>query len=477
MLVCTRWTCLVLFAFVSVASSADEKKSDPPKGLDGLWSGVLKAGLVELRLVVKIDKKGDGWTGAMDSLDEGIKAIPIDPIEFKDGAVKLEFKTVKAVFEGKLKDDGSELIGAWKQRGASLSLTFKRTDKAPEIARPQNPKKPYPYDEHEVKYDSLQAGIKLAGTLTVPRGQGPFPVVIMLSGSGPQDRDETIFNHKPFLVIADQLTRQGIAVLRVDDRGVGGSTGDVSKATLEDNLEDVLAGIVLLKARKDIDGTKIGLIGHSEGGILAPFVATRSKDVAFIVLLAGTGLTGEDILYLQGQAILKSMGAGEAQLKRQRETQELLFSAIKQEKDNDKAKKLIHERLAELKSKLSPIEQALFETQKKALDAQIAAITSPWFRFFLTYDPRPALRKVQVPVLAIIGEKDLQVPPKENLEAIGKALAEGGNKDHLLKELPGLNHLFQTAKTGSIQEYGRIEETFAPAALTLMAEWILKQVK
>jgi pimeloyl-ACP methyl ester carboxylesterase len=478
MIPCKRWSWLAVAATVVVATSAaDEKKSEPSKSLDGLWSGTLKAGVIDLRLVFKIDKKSDGWTGSMDSIDEGLKGIPIEPIDVKDDAVKLELKTVKAVFEGKLKADGSEMVGAWKQRGANLSLTLKRTDKAPEIVRPQNPKKPYPYDEHEVKYHSLQEGIKLAGTLTVPRGQGPFPAVIMLSGSGAQDRDEMIFNHKPFLVIADHLTRHGIAVLRVDDRGVGGSTGDVSKATLDDNAQDVLAGIALLNSRKEIDANKIGLIGHSEGGVLAPYVAARSKDVAFIVMLAGTGVTGEEILYLQGQAILKAMGMPEAALKRQRETQELLFSAIKQESDNDKAKKLINERLAELKSKLSPIEQALFEAQKKGIEAQVAALTTPWFRNFLTHDPRPELRKVRVPVLALIGEKDVQVPPKVNLEEIGTALAEGGNKDHTLKEMAGLNHLFQTAKTGSLQEYGQIEETFAPAALTLMTEWILKRTR
>src|SRR5262245_25433389 len=468
-------TLLFCFSFALAQENTPSKARDA-KSLAGLWSGTLKIGVVDLRLVVKIAKKGDGWTGTMDSIDQGAKDIPIETIEFKDGNVKLELKTVKGIFEGKLKEDGSEIVGTWKQAG-SLALTLKRTDKAPIVVRPQNPTKPYPYDEHELKYDSLQDGIKLAGTLTVPRGPGPFPAVIMLSGSGPQDRDETIFSHKPFLVIADHLTRHGIAVLRVDDRGVGGSTGDVSKATLEDNHQDVLAGIALLKNRKNIDAAKIGLIGHSEGGLLAPYVAVRSKDVAFIVMLAGTGVTGEEILYLQGQAILKGMGMPEAALKRQRETQELLFSAIKQESDNAKAKKLIQERLEEIKAELSPIEQALFEAQKKGMEAQVAALTTPWFRAFLTHDPRPELRKVQIPVLALIGEKDVQVPPKVNLEEIGKALAEGGNKDHTLKEMAGLNHLFQTAKTGSLQEYGQIEETFAPAALTLMTEWILKRTK
>ena len=472
----TRWSFIAFLALAVTPTGADEKKKESAPSLAGLWTGALKTGIFDLRLVVKITKKGDAWTGTLKSIDQDNKDIPIDSIELKDKTVRLELKKIKAVFEGKLAEDGSEIVGRWKQ-SSDLSLTFKRTDKPPEIVRPQNPKKPYPYEEIEVKYDSLAPGIKLAGTLTVPRGKGPFPAVIMLSGSGPQDRDETLFNHKPFLVIADHLTRRGIAVLRVDDRGVGGSSGDTFKATLVDNAQDALAGIALLKDRKEIDPAKIGLIGHSEGGLLAPLVASQSKDVAFIVLLAGTGLPGEEILYLQGQTILKAMSAGEAAMKKQRAMQELLFTCVKQEADNDRCKKLIHERLEEVKAKMSPIEQALFDAQKKNLDAQLETVTTPWFRFFLTYDPRPALRKVRVPVLVMIGAKDIQVPPKENLEAIKKALEEGGNQDVTLKEMPGLNHLFQTAKTGTLSEYAQIEETFAPAALDVLAEWIGKRTR
>lgn len=471
-----RWSFIAFLALLIAPAAADEKKKEATPSLAGTWSGTLKAGLVDLHLVLKIAKKGDDWTGTLKSIDQDNEEMLADSIEVKGNSVRIEWKSIKGVFEGKLKDDGSEMAGRWKQAG-NLSLVFTRTDKPPEVVRPQNPKKPYPYEEIEVKYDSLQAGIKLAGTLTVPRGKGPFPAVIMLSGSGPQDRDETIFQHKPFLVIADHLTRRGIAVLRVDDRGVGGSTGDIFKATLEDNVQDVLAGIALLKGRKDIDPAKIGLVGHSEGGLLAPLVATRSKDVAFIVLLAGTGLPGEDILYLQGQTILKAMGAGDAVMKKQKAMQELLFAVVKKESDNDKAKKVIRERLEEVKAKMSPLEQVLFDAQKKQVDEQLEVITTPWFRFFLTYDPRPALRKVRVPVLVMIGEKDIQVPPKENLEAIKNALEEGGNKEFTLKEMPGLNHLFQTAKNGTLAEYARIEETFAPAALETLSDWILKRTK
>ncbi|MCS7045452.1 MAG: alpha/beta fold hydrolase [Gemmataceae bacterium] len=462
--------------FLVVPAAATPLDQPAVKDIAGLWFGTLKTGVVELRLAFRIVKSGDGWSGTMDSLDQGAKDIPLSAIEFKDGKVRLELKTIKAEFEGTLEKDGAALVGRWKQAG-DLPLTLQRVDKVPEIARPQHPKKPYPYLEIDVTIDSLQQGIKLAGTLTLPRGPGPFPAVVLLSGSGPQDRDETIFNHKPFLVLADHLTRHGIAVLRLDDRGVGGSTGNVLTATLEDCAQDVLACLQFLKGRKEINARKLGLIGHSEGGILAPYVAAKSDDVAFVVLLAGTGLPGEELLYLQGQALLKANGAGAEVMRRQRLVQELMFQALKEEKDNDKAKKLIRQRLDDFVKKLSVVEQAVYKAQEKSLEAQLQTITTPWFRFFLTYDPRPTLAKLRVPVLALIGEKDVQVPPKENLAAIRQALAQGGNKDVTLQELPNLNHLFQTAKTGSVAEYARIEETFAPSALALISDWIVQRSK
>jgi fermentation-respiration switch protein FrsA (DUF1100 family) len=457
----------------------DKKQAPTPAaGVNGLWLGTLKAGAVDLRLLFKIERKADGThTGTMDSIDQGARGIPIDGIQVKDGKVRLELKKIKAVFEGTLKDGGAAIVGQWKQLGPPLPLTIHRTDKAPALVRPQEPKKPYPYAEHEVVVENKAGGVKLAGTLTVPRGKRPFPAVVLLTGSGPQDRDETVFGHKPFLVIADHLTRRGIAVLRLDDRGVGGSTGDTFKATLNDLTGDALAAVGFLKERAEIDGAKIGLIGHSEGGLVAPLAASRSSDVAFIVLLAGTGLPGEDILYLQGQAIMKSVGAGEKDLKRQRMLQELLFTVIKKEKDDATARKLILKKLAEEKAKLPAEEQKEMAVLNDAVEAQLKVVLTPWFRFFLTYDPRPALRKIRIPVLALIGAKDLQVPAKENLKALGEALQQATNKDYTLKEMPGLNHLFQRAKTGAIAEYGQIQETIAPAALEEMTRWILQRTK
>ncbi|GAI94382.1 unnamed protein product, partial [marine sediment metagenome] len=241
-------------------------------------------------------------------------------------------------------EDFLVIEGEWKQSGQTLPLTVKRVDKAVEILRPQVPKKPYPYIEEELVYENKEAGITLAGTLTLPPGKSPSPVVLLISGSGPQDRNETIYNHRPFLVLADYLTRQGIAVLRVDDRGVGKSTGDFSQATSEDFASDVLAGIEYLKTRKEINLEQIGLIGHSEGGLIAPMVAVKSSDVAFIILMAGTGLTGEEILYLQGALIYRAMGISEEDIIKNRQFNEKIFSLVKEEKD----KKTIEEKLRQM---------------------------------------------------------------------------------------------------------------------------------
>jgi uncharacterized protein len=301
--------------------------------------------------------------------------------------------------------------------------------------------------------------------------------VILISGSGAQDRDETIFQHKPFLILADVLTRRGIAVLRVDDRGVGGSTGSVVKSTSEDFAGDVLAGIAFLKSRADINAKKIGLIGHSEGGLIAPLVAARSSDVAFIVMMAGTGLPGAEISYLQGRLIGKAMGVDDKELVKQEEIQRRLFDIIKTETDHAKVRARVLEVTKKMVSELPEDERKRAGNIDSLVDSQIKTLESPWTRFFLTFDPRPTLAKVRCPVLALNGDKDLQVPPKENLAEIRKALEQAGNTQVTTKELPGLNHLFQTCKSGTVAEYALIEETIAPAALKVIGDWVVEQVR
>jgi len=458
-------------AWVSQAIPAEQ-----PEGIEGIWQGVLKVPGIELRVVYKISKKPDGsLTATLDSPDQGATGIPVNKVIFENGLLTLEVISLRAVFEGKLSEDGSQIEGTFKQGSFSQPFILKRIEKAPELRRPQEPKKPYPYEEEEVTYENKRDGIKLAGTLTLPREKGSFPAVVLISGSGPQDRNETVFSHKPFLILADYLTHRDIAVLRVDDRGVGGSTGDISQATTAEFARDVLAGIEYLKSRPEVDPGQIGLVGHSEGGIIAPAVAAQSTDVSFIVMMAGTGLIGEEILYLQGALIGKAMGQSDQEIEKNKTVQKHIFSVVKQQKDDAKAEEEIRKIFEEALAKMSEEEKKEMGDPEIYIKGQIKRVLSPWFRHFLTYDPKPSLSKVKCPVLAIIGEKDLQVPPKQNLPAIEEALKSGGNKNYTVKELPGLNHLFQTAKTGSVSEYVKIEETISPDALKIIGDWILKQ--
>jgi len=456
-------------AFAAIQDAAAQS-APSNQSIEGAWEGTLDFGGVKLRLVLKVSKAADGsLTAKADSPDQGATDLPVDTISLKDGAVRFEMKQLMASYEGTLNKEASEIAGEFKQGGLAVSLTLKRTAKPAALNRPQEPKKPYPYDEEEVGYENRRDGVKLAGTLTFPRGKGPFPAVLLITGSGPQDRNESLLGHKPFLVLADYLTRQGIAVLRVDDRGVGGSTGSTPNSTTENFAADVMAGIEFLKTRKEIDPKQIGLIGHSEGGLIAPMVASQNGDVAFIVMMAGTGLTGEEILYLQGAMIMKANGASADQLAKQRATQESMFKILKEEKDPAAAEKRLREELS----------KSLTEEEKKkseqAIAVQIKQSNTPWFRYFLTLDPRLALRKVKCPVLALNGENDLQVPANENLREIEAALKAGGNKDVTIARLPKLNHLFQTSETGSPNEYIKIEETIAPVALRTIGDWILKR--
>ncbi|MCI0697608.1 alpha/beta hydrolase, partial [candidate division KSB1 bacterium] len=351
-------------------------------------------------------------------------------------------------------------------------LVFKRAtaadlDFAPP-KRPQTPQPPFPYVVEDLTYDNPAAQIKLAGTLTLPRATAPVPAVILVSGSGPQGRIEEGL----YAVLADHLTRAGIAVLYVDDRGVGKSTGNFATATIEDFANDVLAGIAYLKTRKEIDAKKLGVIGHSEGGLIAPMCAAKSSEVAFIVMMAGPGVTIEEILYEQAALTARVQGAKEDAIAQNRKTLEKIFAILKTEKDPAAADKKLAE-LAAAEVAAAP------EAQKKALEASLSTnfkmTNSPWFRFMLTFDPRLVLRQVKVPVLALNGELDLQVPPQQNLPEIAKALTASGNKNFKTVTLPKLNHLFQTAQTGAVSEYTKIEETIAPAALTLITEWIANQ--
>lgn len=440
------------------------------------WSGVVDLpGNQKLEFSVELE---DG-AGTISIPMQHAVDLPLEDVVVTDKQLKFAIPSVGASWVLDVAEDGKTANGVLKQ-GGEYPTTMRRLAAGESVAktlvRPQEPKPPFPYDVQEVQFENVIAGAKLAGTLTIPRGNGPFPCVVMVSGSGPQDRDETLLGHRPFLVIADHLTRNGIAVLRYDDRGVGKSTGTFATATSDEFAQDALAAIAFVKHRKGIDGRRLGIVGHSEGGLIAPMCAARSKDVAFIVMLAGPGMRGAELLALQGKLIGIAAGMPESAAELQAVESGELYALVAAGKSDEEVKAQL--RLVALRQlKRSPegssmSDEELGRQADKVVAEQGGELLSPWFRRFLAYDPRVDLEKVTCPVLALNGEKDLQVPPKENLSRIEAALRVAGNADVTTTELAGLNHLFQTSATGSPSEYGQIEETFSPQALEIIAKWI-----
>jgi pimeloyl-ACP methyl ester carboxylesterase len=438
------------FALLLGAWGANGNAQSGNAAVFGDWRGTISAGETTLRAAFHL-----GETSTFDSPDQGVVGLPAQ-LSVAGRTVTVSITGV-GVFEGTLSADGRTLEGVLKQGPAVIPISFERGIFSA-ANRPQTPVPPFPYRVEDVGYDNpSQAGVRLAGTLTLPKTGGPFPAVLLISGSGAQDRDESLFEHKPFLVLADALTRRGVAVLRVDDRGVGGSSSGPQDATTADYAEDVEAGLAWLRARKEIDPRRVGLLGHSEGALIASMVAANDPEVGFIVLWAGQGVTGKDVVVEQARSIALANGASDDAAKQIAELQHAILEAVIAA-PNEPA---LRESLDTITSSrgMPPIDAGT-----------ISRLTSPWYRYFLSLDPGAALRNVSAPVLALLGSKDVQVTPEQNAPALRAALRS--NPDASVEVLPGLNHLFQTAETGAPTEYGTIEETIAPAALSRVVQWI-----
>lgn len=344
------------------------------------------------------------------------------------------------------------------------------------LKRPQEPATPYPYYTEEVLFNNDHANVTLAGTLTLPSKRGNYPAVILISGSGPQNRDGEWMEHKPFLVIADHLTRQGIAVLRYDDRGFGKSTGNFHSGTSLDFSTDVESAIHFLKTRKEIDVKKIGLIGHSDGAMIAPMVAAKMSDVSFIVMLAGPGIPISELMVKRQVLMERRQGKSESEIQQSKEYIEALLTIIITSESEENLNSALNQFANDTKNQIPDDQIPPGMTKDEFISRQVAMLSSPWFKYVFTYDPGPVMEKVKCPVLALNGDKDVQVPSAENLQAIKKALFAGENDDVTVKELKDLNHMFQECNTGMLDEYAKIEQTFSPIALTEISGWIKKQV-
>lgn len=449
------------------------------KDLSGVWSGKLELpNTIKLTVVFNISMNSDGtFTSTLDSPDQGAKGIPTESTTVIGDSINISIPAIRGIYKGKIFFEDNKIEGKWYQGGMSLDLIVNKVDKVEEVKRPQEPKEPFPYNAEEVLFENEKDNVTLAGTVTYPKEGNNFPAVVLITGSGGQNRNEELLGHKPFLVIADYLTRNGIAVLRFDDRGIAESTGNHESATSEDFAKDVLAAVEFLKERKEIDKSKIGLIGHSEGGLIAPIAAVNSNDVAFIILMAGPGIPGDSILVLQSELIQRAEGSPEDEIQKSLAVQRKIYSAIKKIDDEKTLTESLNKIFIDELEKMTEEEKSKLGDPEIYKNMQMKILTSAWFKNFVKYNPIPTLEKVKCPVLAINGENDLQVPPKENLSAIETALKKAGNKNSETKLLPGLNHLFQTSSTGKVSEYGQIEETFSPMALETMLNWIKKITK
>jgi pimeloyl-ACP methyl ester carboxylesterase len=436
-------------------------------GIDGVWDGTLTTPTAKLRMVLHIRTGAIGTAAWLDSTDQFSYGLDATGLHRDDADVGFEMPVLKVVFKGALSSDRQTITGVFTQAGIPNPLTLTRRASgaaAPAVNHPQTSKKPYPYREEAVAFDDAAAHVTLAGTLTLPPGVGPFPAVVLIAGSGANTRDEPILGHQIFLVLADYLTRHGIAVVRYDKRGTGDSTGDYAKATSQDFADDAEAAAAWLRGRREIDPRRVGLIGHSEGGLIAPMVAAHDPKIAFVVMMAGPGVDGLDILTEQGRLIAKAMGLSDADVAASAAFRRQIFDIVRAEKDPERA-------TAKLKVALDAYAKARGVPEAE-MEAEASQFNSDWFRFFYDYDPAIALRQLRCPVLALTGSLDLQAPPGQNLPPIRAALAH--DPDAEVVELPALNHLFQTARTGSPSEYGQIEETIAPLALATITDWILR---
>ncbi|MBN2738875.1 MAG: alpha/beta hydrolase [Spirochaetales bacterium] len=453
---------IVLFLMLMIllgCGPTKELSMDDKEGYSGAWEGQLDLPNGKLTIVFHVDDDNGRLKAKMDSPNQGAMGIAMDKVTLENDTLLITSAALGMKFKGVL--EGDTLVGTFSQGGSDFDLKMNKNANPVTLQRPQEPKGPFGYESEDVRFENSSAGIKLAGTLSYPSSGGPFAAAVLITGSGPQNRDEEIFGHKPFLLIADYLTKKGFAVLRYDDRGFGQSEGDAESATSRDLADDAEAAMAYLKTRSFIDSRKIGLIGHSEGGLINGMVAARNPETAFIIMLAGPGLRGDQLLLLQNRAIMEASG----------QDAEAVDKAVL---ENRRIYQLVTSEGAAARGKIAEIlAEAGFDPENQ--EVMINAILSPWFIYFLKSDPADYLEKLNIPVLALFGEKDLQVPYEANMEAVEKALKKAGNKDFTVKAFPKMNHMFQGADKGLVEEYALIEETMSSIVLETMGDWLLQR--
>ena len=443
-------TLISLLLFVVLQSQAQ---------IEGYWKGQIDLGTMKLEMAFNITAIENGYVTTLDVPAQGAFDFPVDETIFQDKRLQLTMSAMDASFSGTLKEGIIE--GEFTQRGMTFPLNLAKAEKkVQKKTRPQDPQPPFDYHIEEVTFVNEKEGNTLVGTLTIPKGEGPFPAMVLVSGSGQQDRDEELMNHRPFWVIADYCTLHGIAVLRYDDRGIGGSTGEVENATSMDFSYDAEAAFDYLRNRKEINASKVGILGHSEGGVINFMVSARRPEVAFLVSLAGPSVNGIEVLKEQQAAILRASGMSEEMVQFNGNANAQMFDIIEASNDREEADSLLRQLVKG------------WGYNEELTEQTVAQMTVPWMYYFLKYDPTEAIVKTNCPALLLNGSKDLQVIASQNLPGYEKIIAEYGKTNLILRELPDLNHLFQHCETGSPNEYFEIEETISPEVLELIVGFV-----
>ena len=447
----TRISNLIILLFCIIGTSFAQ--------IEGYWKGQIDLGGQQLELAFDIMPSENGYSATLDVPAQGAFDIPVDETVFQDNRLEMTMSAMGASYSGTLKDGSVE--GEFTQHGVAFPLNLAKGEKEPQqMARPQDPLPPFHYHIEEVTFVNEKEGNTLAGTLTIPEGEGPFPAMVLVSGSGQQNRDEELMNHRPFWVIADYMARCGIAVLRYDDRGMGGSGGDVYNSTSIDFSYDAEAAFDFLRNQKLIDASKVGILGHSEGGIINFMVAERRPEVAFLVSLAGPAVNGIEMLKEQQKAILRASGMTEEAIQFSSNANAQLFDIVEASSNREEADSLMRQLVQG------------WGYNEELTEQTVSEMTMPWMYYFLKYDPTEAIAQTQCPALLLNGSKDLQVIASQNLPAYEKIIAEHDKTNLTLREVPDLNHLFQHCETGSPNEYFTIDETISPEVLEMIVEFV-----
>lgn len=444
----------IIFIFLVLATLQSNAQ------IEGYWKGQIKLGAQELEMAFDIKAIDNGFSATLDVPAQGAFDIPVDETVFQENRLNMTMSAMGATYSGMLKE--SRIEGEFTQHGMTFPLNLEKGSKEAKQVRPQDPQPPFDYRVTEVSFTNEKEGNTLTGTLTIPKGKGPFPAMVLVSGSGQQNRDEELMNHRPFWVIADYCALHGIAVLRYDDRGMGGSTGEVENATSMDFSYDAEAAFDFLRKQKHIDASRVGILGHSEGGVINFMVSARRPEVAFLVSLAGPSVNGIEVLKEQQKAILRASGMPEEAVQFNSNTNAQMFDIIEASSSREEADSLLRQLVKG------------WGYNEELTEQTVSGMTMPWMYYFLKYDPTEAIVKTNCPALLLNGSKDLQVIASQNLPAYEKIIADYGKTNLTLHELPDLNHLFQHCETGSPNEYFEIEETISPEVLEMIVEFVKK---